>query len=409
MSVEDWARIRHLHEAEGLSQRRIAEELGLARDTVARALRSDLPPQYKPRPPVTGSAWSRVEPAVRALLAEHPRMPATVVAERVGWTGSVTWLRENVARLRPRYLPVDPADRLAHAPGEQVQCDLWFPPVKVPVGNGQQASLPVLVMAASHSRFLTAMMLPSRTTGDLLAGMWHLLSSQLGAVPRALLWDNEAGIGRSGRLADGVAGFCGTLATRLVQARPYDPETKGIVERANQFLETSFLPGRVFASPADFNTQLEAWLPRANARTVRALAARPVDLVVADRAAMLQLPPVTPSVGARWVTRLGRDYYVRAATNDYSVDPAVIGRLVEVTSDLERVRVTCEGQVVADHVRSWASGTTVTDPGHVATAKILRQRFLAPREVPEHAVDLMRDLSVYDTAFGVTGLDGQVA
>jgi hypothetical protein len=307
---------------------------------------------------------------------------------------------------------VDPADRLAHAPGEQVQCDLWFPPVKVPVGPGQEASLPVLVMAASHSRFLTATMLPSRTTGDLLAGMWHLLSSQLGAVPRALLWDNEAGIGRGGRLADGVAGFCGTLATRLVQARPYDPETKGIVERANQYLETSFLPGRVFTSPADFTAQLQAWLPRANSRVVRALGARPVDLVVADRAAMLPLPlpPLAPDVGARWVTRLGRDYYVRAGANDYSVDPGVIGRLVEVTLDLDRVVVTCDGQVVADHARSWARGVTITDPAHVATAKVLRRRFLTPQQpAAEPDEELVRDLSVYDTAFGVTGLDGQVA
>src|SRR5690606_5445851 len=96
-----------------LSQRRIAEELGIARETVARALRSERPPRYKPRP-VADSAWSRIEPAVRALLAEHPRMPATVLAERVGWDGSVTWFRENVARLRPRFLPVDPADRLIH-------------------------------------------------------------------------------------------------------------------------------------------------------------------------------------------------------------------------------------------------------------------------------------------------------
>ena len=71
-----------------------------------------------------------------------------------------------------------------------------------------------------------------------------------------MVWDNEAGIGRGGKLAVGVAAFTGMLATRLVQLRPYDPESKGIVERANGYLETSFLPGRVFTSPADFNAQL---------------------------------------------------------------------------------------------------------------------------------------------------------
>src|SRR5215218_2249620 len=72
---------------------------------------------------------------------------------------------------------------------------------------------------------------------DLLAGIWSLLAEQLRAVPRRLIWDNEAGIGRGGRLADGVAGFSGTLATKIVQLKPFDPESKGIVERANGYLE----------------------------------------------------------------------------------------------------------------------------------------------------------------------------
>jgi transposase len=98
-------------------------------------------------------------------------------------------------------------------------------------------------MVSSHSRFIMARMLPSRMTGDLLAGMWELIRS-LGAVPRRLIWDNETGIGRRNSYATGVAAFAGVLATRIVQVRPYDPESKGVVERANQFLETSFLPGR---------------------------------------------------------------------------------------------------------------------------------------------------------------------
>ena len=54
-------------------------------------------------------------------------------------------------------------------------------------------------------------------------------------MPRRLIWDNETGIGRRGRLAAGVGEFCGTLATRLQQLKPYDPESKGVVERRNGF------------------------------------------------------------------------------------------------------------------------------------------------------------------------------
>ena len=68
-------------------------------------------------------------------------------------------------------------------------------------------------------------------------------------MPRRLIWDNESGIGRGGKLADGVSAFTGTLATRIVQLRPRDPESKGIVERRNGFFETSFMPGRAFTSP----------------------------------------------------------------------------------------------------------------------------------------------------------------
>lgn len=125
--MEDWALIRHLHHSEKLSQRAIAKRLGIARDTVANALASDTPPKYQR--PAVASAISEAEPRIRALLTAYPTMPATVIAERIGWSGSITWLRERIRLLRPpEYAPVDPADRLDHQPGRAVQCDLCSHP-----------------------------------------------------------------------------------------------------------------------------------------------------------------------------------------------------------------------------------------------------------------------------------------
>ena len=396
--MEDWALIRRLV-ADGVPQRQVARDLGIGRETVRRAVVSDGPPRYE-RPAVPTS-FTPFEPAVRQLLAEAPDMPATVIAERVGWTGSITWFRDNVRRLRPEHRPVDPSDRLIWLPGDAAQCDLWFPPKKIPLEDGTRVLLPVLVITAAHSRFILGRMIPTRHTVDLLLGMWMLIQL-LGAVPRRLIWDNESGIGRGKRHADGVGAFTGTLATTLQRLKPNDPESKGVVERRNGYFETSFMPGRDFASPADFDAQFTDWLTKANGRVVRTIKARPVDLLDADRAAMLPLPPVAPAVG--WVNRvrLGRDYYVRVDSNDYSVDPAVIGRFVDVTADLTRVEVRHKGRLVAAHDRVWARGMTVTDPAHVAAAKVLREQFQQPRPAPDPNEELVRDLADYDRAFGLT-------
>ena len=388
--------IRRL-DAEGVPKAKIAARLGISRTTVIKAVNSTSPPVYERRSAPT--SFTPFEARVRALLVETPSMPATVLAERVGWTGSIRWFRDNVKRLRPEQQRIDPADRIVWAAGDAAQCDLWFPPKRIPLEDGTAKLLPVLVITPAHSRFTTGVMIPTRKTEDLLLGTWQLIE-QLGRVPRRLIWDNEPGIGRGKRHAVGVDAFMGTLATRLVLLPPRDPESKGVVERRNGWFETSFMPGRTFSSPADFNAQFTDWLAVANQRMVRTLGASPVSLLPADLAAMLPLPPIPLHLGWRNRIRLGRDYYVRIDTNDYSVDPRAIGRIIDVTADLDRVRVRLDGRVVADHARVWARGMVITDPAHRDAAAVLRREFQKPRLAPV-GDDLTRDLADYDRAFGL--------
>lgn len=412
LSVEDWAEIRRLHRAEGLPIKVIARTLNISKNTVKSALADDGPPKYK-RPP-RGSIVDEVEPRIRELLQVYPTMPATVIAERIGWTRSIRVLSGRVAELRPVYLPPDPASRTAYVAGEIAQCDLWFPDVVIPVGFGQTrtaARLPVLTMISAYSRWLMAMLLPSRRAEDLFAGWWELIG-RLGAVPRALVWDGEGAIGRwrGGRieLTEECQAFRGVLAAKVIVCRPADPEAKGLVERAHDYLERSFLPGRTFASPADFNTQMADWLAVANTRNRRALGCAPADRIDADRAAMLALPPVAPAVGWCSALRLPRDHYIRLDGNDYSVHPSAVGRRVLVRADLDRVQAFCDGQTVASHDRIWATHQTISDPVHVDAAKVLRHRRIQTPPPPVASEVPVRDLSSYDTAFGVD-LDGGAA
>jgi transposase len=135
LKVEDWAEIRRLHRAEEMPIRAIARRLGISKNTVKKALASHEPPKYQR--PAKGSIVDAVEPQIRALLSEFPRMPSAVIMERVGWQHGKTVFFERVAALRPLFAPADPASRTEYRPGELAQCDLWFPPADVPWGSGR--------------------------------------------------------------------------------------------------------------------------------------------------------------------------------------------------------------------------------------------------------------------------------
>jgi transposase len=154
LSVEDGAEIRRLYRAERLPIKVIARVLGISKNTVKAALASEGPPKYER--PHRGSIVDEVEPRIRELLQAYPRMPATVIAERIGWTRSIRVLSARVAELRPVYLPPDPASRTAYAAGEIAQCDFWFPDIELPVGFGQTRTahrMSVLTMICGCSRW----------------------------------------------------------------------------------------------------------------------------------------------------------------------------------------------------------------------------------------------------------------
>lgn len=402
--MENWAEIRRLHNAENVPIKEIARRFNIARNTVRRALASTQPPRYTRDK--TGSVVDAYETDIRKLLRDYPTMPATVIAERLGYEHSLTILKDRLRSIRPEYVGIDPADRLVHEPGQAAQMDLWFPEPRIPTGMGNALMLPVLVMTLTFSRFLSAVMLPSRQSGDLLAGMWQLISG-VGATPKTLVWDREAAIAPKGKPLDPVVAFAGTMATRMVIAPARDPEFKGMTERNNEYFETSFLPGRTFTCPADFNTQLGEWITNtANRRTVRSLGASPFEKLDTELAAMTALPPQAPTTGLRTRVRLPRDYYVRLDSNDYSVDPRQIGRLVDVTATPTRVQVVCEGQVVADHDRCWDQHQVIRDDEHIAIAKRLRAQYstrpLRPTSQPRGIEVPTRPLASYDSVFGLT-------
>ena len=403
LKVEDWAEIRRLCRAEGVSIKEIVRRMGVSRNTVRGAVRSDSPPEFERKPRL--SAADSFETEIRRLLSEHPRMPTTVIAERIGWSRGMTILKDRVRELRPLFVPPDPCGRTEYQPGELAQWDLWFPPTPVPLEDGSLAKPPVLVGVSGYSRVMVGEMIPTREAHDILSA--HLLClGQLGGVPRKGVYDNEAALvsrhGGKATLTEPFQRFRGTLGMGVVICRPGDPEAKGLVERANGYLEQSFLPGRRFSSPADFNSQLGAWLELANNRIHATLRCRPRDRLTEDRKAMMTFPPVLPDPALRLGLRLPRDHWVRVGTCDYSVHPKAIGRRAEVRVDPVEVVITLAGEVVGRHRRSFAKHRTLTDSDHVSAAKLMRMAGSTQSSMGSKDDEVeQRDLAVYDRVLGV--------
>ncbi len=104
------------------------------------------------------------------------------------------------------------------------------------------------------------------------------------------------------------------------------------------------------------------------------------------------LPDCEPDVDRRWVTRVPPDPHLRFDTNDYSLDPNLVGRRVEVrVSQREVLAVALDtGELAARHERSFARNRTITALQH---ARALRERRGEPE--PDVVVE-QRSLAVYD-------------
>lgn len=375
LGVEQWAELRRLHFTEGLSIRELGRRTGLHRTTIRRALSSAVPPQYTRS--ATGSKLDPFKDEIHRLLGDDPRLPNVRVGELIaplGYTGQQTILDAYLREVRPLFAPpVRTFQRTVYRPGELCQFDLWRPRAEVPVGFGQTRPGYVVVAALGYSRAGAGALIFSKEPADVLFGVGRCIST-LGGLPKTLVWDREGALhAGGGRPTDAYAAFCGQLPVGWRFCAKGDAQAKGVVERVQQFIETSFEPGRRFAGPADFQTQLDGWFAgRANGRVHKTLRCRPIDRLASE--GLRLLPERMPDVSWQAVVRISPDPYVRIDTNDYSLDPRLVGRRVQVRASQTEVRAVAldTGELAAVHVRTFARHQTITAPEHAQALRELR-------------------------------------
>jgi transposase len=312
--------------------------------------------------------------------------------EPLGFDGGKTIVDGYLREVRPLFLKLRTHQRTVYRPGEICQWDLWEPSAPVPVGHGQLRRAWVVVACLGYSRAGAGALIFSKEAPDVLWGMSRCLWS-FAALPGLMVWDREGCVhAGGGRPTEAYAGFCGRLPVDWHFCDPGDAPAKGAVERLQGYLETNFEPGRRFANELDFQLQLDAWFEKANGRMHKSLRARPVDRLIEERAVMRPLPGRAPDVDRRWMVRVAPDPYLRFDTNDYSLDPRLVGRRVEVRAGQREIAAVARdtGELACRHERVFAKHRTVTALEH---ARALRER----RGEREHDVVVeQRPLERYD-------------
>ena len=353
-----------------------------------------MPPKYSRAP--AGSKLDPFRDWIGEQLRAEPRIPAQrlrEIAVELGYAGGKTIFDDYVREVRPRFLPRRTFQRTVYRPGELVQCDLWEPRELIAVGHGQTRRGWVVTAEVCWSRAIAGALIFSKEAPDILWGLSRNLQ-RLGGLPQKLVCDREAAIAGGGHPTDAFAGFCGQLGVGWVILDRGDAQAKGALERSHRFMRSNFLPGRSFANPTDFQLQLDGWCDRVNRRVHRTIRAVPIQRLAQEHLRMRPLPGVMPGVDRRFVTRVAQQPYVRVDRNDYSIDPAVAGRRVEVRVSQEHITaaVLDTGELACRHRRSFAGGLTVTDPAH--QTELERQR---ARRRQRHEIEVeIRPLSRYD-------------
>jgi transposase len=399
--VEQWAEIRRMHFVEGVSIKGIARRTGRDRKTIRKAIRGAEPPEYR-RVPV-GSKLDPHREQIARLLREVEGINNTRIRELIseaGYAGSKTILDDYLRELRPILCPKRTYQRTIYRPGELAQFDLVEPRREIPVGHGQTRRGYVVTCEFGWSRAAAGALVFSKRFEDLAWGMSRCLRF-LGALPETLVWDREGAIHDGhGHASEDFAAFCGRLKLgwRILQAR--DPESKGALERTHRFMRTSFEPARSFANPLDFQDQLDRWFSeRANARFHRGIRAVPAERLAEEQKRMRALPEAMPPTVLRSVLRVPAQPYFRFDTNDYSLDPRMAGRRVELQIGQQEIHAIAldTGELSARHARSFARHLTFTDPAHQQELDRLRG---VRRRGPQIEVEL-RPLARYDALIPV--------
>ncbi len=332
---------------QGLSLRRIAQQLRVSRYTVHRALqqvataRVEGPSAVKPAPRVRArrclDAFNEV---IGQLLERYPDLTAQRLWEELrqrGFTGSYPTVWRWLQKLRPA-TPKPPVVRFETAPGVQAQMDYATYTIAFTEEGPRRVQLFSYLLGYSRRQYLRFVV---RQDFDTTLRQHVAAFTHLGGVAATCLYDNFKVVVQGYEDDEPIynprfLAFATHYGFRPWACRPGRPQTKGKVERPFHYAETNLLCGRDFRTLEQLNDTTAWWLQSlADVRVHGETKERPLDRHAQEVPHLLPLPPHAYDLARVVYRHVSAEGLVVWQANCYSVPWRLIGRLlaVRITAD----------------------------------------------------------------------------
>jgi transposase len=373
-SVEIYGRVRRAVFVESKSQRAVADEFGISRETVRKMLRYSVPPGYQRKQPVKKPKLGPWLGVIDAILKDDQTQPkkqrhtAKRIYDRLreehGYPGGYTIVKDYVrlqkVRKQEMFVP------LTHTPGE-AQADFGEALVVI---AGVQQKAHYFVMDLPHSDNCFVVAYPAEITEAFLDA--HVRAfDYLGGVPRFILYDNTR-IAVAKILGDGerkkTRAFCELQSHYLFEerfGRPGKGNDKGAAEGLVGYARRNFMvPIPRTSSWEELNAHLLEQCRKRREQRVWGHEETIGERFQHEHAALLPLPATPYEACEKRPAKVSSLSLVRYRSNDYSVPTAYGHREVLVKGYVHEVVIACGSEVIARHRRSYEREDMIFDPLH---------------------------------------------
>lgn len=363
--------IRTLAEA-GWGAKRIAREVGVARNTVRRYLRGGFGAEAQERPKARRlSQEARAE--ARRLFDGPGGGNAIVVTRMLAEQGIEVGVRCVQRALEAHRAEGHAAQvatvRFETAPGAQMQIDFGQKRVRI---ADVTTVVHLLVAVLSYSRRIFVKAFLAERGEDWREGIAAAFR-HFGGVTETVLGDNPRALvlGRDRETETVIfhpayRAFCRDFGVVPRACGPYRARTKGKTESGVKYVKRNALAERSFESFAALEQHLAAWMVEADRRIHGTTHETPIERFERDERQRLRPLPARPIPvrGRRLERRVAHDSLIDVDTVRYSVPHRLVRDRVEVWIGEEEVRIFHGTELVATHRRSHEPYARVVDPAH---------------------------------------------